>query len=149
MAKKLAGLALLFFIVACVWSLLGGEGSPEARTIANARNITFYEGLPHQNDEVQLLEAEKKAKPTVELHGFWFYKEPLHFKPGDLDVISSILRDTRSFSRILPGDPLKKCGGFHPDYALVWTSEGKTFRSVDLLRLFRHVDLRAERRNEI
>ena len=129
MTWRRAGLVLLILIPVCLWLIQpGGEASPDAQTINLATELDFYEGLPHQHFESASLVAEKKAKPTVELHGISFYKQLLQFKPGDLERIKAILTG-RSFYRPDP-NVTKACGGFHPDYALSWKVDGKTYEAL-------------------
>lgn len=107
-------------------ALAGCSGPPpESTTIKQARHLVLYEGLPHQMYEPQTLAAEKQAKPTVTLHGFPFYRETLDLKPGDDERLKALLGDPRSFSAY-SGE--KKCGGFHPDYAVEWSAGGHTYR---------------------
>lgn len=99
-------------------------GSPEGRTIRQAGTLTLYEGLPHPMYEADSLESEKKAKPTIELHGFPFYREPLALRAGDEEKLKEVLGDARSFDSY-SGE--KKCGGFHPDYAVGWSVAGTPY----------------------
>ena len=59
--------------------LAGCSGSSGAFTtpVAGAEKMTLWEGLPHQMFEHDLMESERRSKPVQELHGHWFYKEPL------------------------------------------------------------------------
>lgn len=100
------------------------SGSPEGRTIRQAGELTLYEGLPHQFYEADSLEAEKKAKPTIELHGFPFYRETLKLIDGDEEKLKALLSDNRSY-QAYSGE--KRCGGFHPDYAVSWSVESKPY----------------------
>jgi hypothetical protein len=99
-------------------------GTPEGTTIRQGEGITFYEGLPHQMYEADVLAAEKKAKPTIELHGIPFYRQTLALKPGDEAKVKAVLGDAQSYETY-SGE--KKCGGFHPDYAVVWSVNGSTY----------------------
>lgn len=81
----------------------------------NASAIRLYEGLPHPSFEQETFESEKKTKPVEQHHGHAFYSEPLDLKPQDAEALSAILSDTKSLKPFVDG---KKCGGFHPDYAL-------------------------------
>jgi len=77
--------------------------------------VVLYEGLPHQFYERDLLEQERRAKPTQELNDYLFYKEPLGLNEGDAQKLSAVLSDPSSL-QLFEGE--KKCGGFHPDYAI-------------------------------
>ena len=83
--------------------------------------ITLYEGLPHQKIEREQL-AEEKKKPTVEKGGFPFYRDPLTLKEADAKALSAILGNPDTFQ---PFRGEKRCNGFHPDYALVASSNGE------------------------
>ena len=96
----------------------------EGLTIRFAESVTLYEGLPHQNDERELFASEKKTKSTLELHGFPFYIETLTLKPKHIDHLKAILGDSQSYRPPLLD---KKCGGFHPDFAVGWTVAGKEY----------------------
>ncbi len=99
-------------------------GSPEGLTILRAGSISLYEGLPHAMYEPESLAAEKKAKPTIELHGFSFYRQALAPSGGDQAKLKASLGDAGSYS---PYSGEKKCGGFHPDYAVEWTVAGEPY----------------------
>ena len=112
------------------WLAPRSGGAPEALTLRQAEKLTFYEGLPHQHFESDSLKAEKKAKPTIELHGFPFYEQLLQFKPGDEEKLKAMLADKGFCWLHHPGDGEPDCGGFHPDYALTWTAAGKSYEAL-------------------
>jgi hypothetical protein len=85
--------------------------------IGKADRLILYEGLPHQNDEQELLEKEKRNKPTVTLHGFPFYRPALDVASDDVEKLRGLLGAEGSF---VPWRGEKKCGGFHPDYLAEW-----------------------------
>jgi len=85
--------------------------------------LTLYEGLPHQLYETEKLVEERK-KPNIEKDGFPFYRDPLDLKEGDAELIASVLANPRTFQSF-SGE--KKCGGFHPDYAVVVSARGEEF----------------------
>lgn len=80
-----------------------------------AGRLEVYEGLPHPAFERELLEQEKKKRHTM-LHGFPFYASKPPWGDGD-----SELRGLLATERFTPWSGEKKCGGFHPDYAVVVT----------------------------
>lgn len=100
--------------------------SPQAPVggIKSSGQLTLYEGLPHQLYEAETLEQEKK-KPTVDLGGFPFYQEPLELKASDRESLRDLLGNPSSL-KAFSGE--KKCGGFHPDYAVEWTEKGRAYR---------------------
>ena len=116
-------------LAACAGLIVGcSDNSRDAQSIRQAAKLTLYEGLPHQMYEEAVLLAEKKAKPTIESHGFPFYREPLVLKGDDEQELVKLLGDTRTYTPYL-GE--KKCGGFHPDYAVAWSVAGEEY--IDLI----------------
>jgi hypothetical protein len=92
-------------------------------TVGDARQLTLYEGLPHQGSEPQELAAEKATKDTIQLRGFSFYRPPLDLKADDARLLRNLLGDEQSFR---PFTGYKACGGFHPDWCVGWaTSAGE------------------------
>lgn len=118
MGSKRVWLAIVFVLAGLGLFFSWPSGPPEGLTIRQAETLTLYEGLPHQNDERELFASEKKTKSTIELHGFPFYSETLTLKPGDVDNLKATLGDSQSYRPPLLD---KKCGGFHPDFAVGWT----------------------------
>ena len=96
-------------------------------TVRQADRLTFYEGLPHPMYEEETFREELKTKQTVQLSGFPFYREPLAIKDEDVKTLRGLLGD-RSTYQSYTGE--KKCGGFHPDYAVEWSTEGKVYRCL-------------------
>ena len=113
----------------CIYASLGGcsAGPPASASISQSKQITLYEGLPHQYYEPKALVAERKAKPTVELNGFSFYSEAIDLKAADAEELKAMLANSRSFK---PYSAEKKCGGFHPDYAVEWSVGGEIYRCL-------------------
>ena len=98
--------------------------TPESATIARADRITWYEGLPDPVEERTAFDAESKSKPTVEMHGFRFYREALRLDVADAEKLEALLKNPKTFE---PFSGEKKCGGFHPDYAVEWSIGDKTY----------------------
>ncbi len=95
------------------------EASSKLRqAMAVATSVTVYEGLPHQSFERELLTAESKRKDTEKIGSFRFYI------PAVAAINPEILKRILSSSDTIQvyGGP-KFCGGFHPDYAVQWSSE--------------------------
>lgn len=124
MGSKRVWLGIFFVLAGFGLFLYWPGGPPEGLTIRQTDSLTLYEGLPHQNDERELFASEKKAKSTIELHGFPFYSETLALKPEDVDNLKATLGDSQSYR---PPSLDKKCGGFHPDFAVVWTVAGQQY----------------------
>ncbi len=96
-------------------------------TVLRADRLTVYEGLPHPLYEEETFQDELKTKPTIQLSGFPFYRDPLDLKDEDIRTLRGLLGDRRTYSSY-SGE--KKCGGFHPDYAVEWSSERKVYRCL-------------------
>jgi hypothetical protein len=103
---------------------VGCSPTPPVAGIKLSATLTLYEGLPHQLYERAELEQEKK-KPTVQLDGFLFYREPLELKEADRQALKVLIGDPGSLEAY-SGE--KTCGGFHPDYAIEWNEGGKAYR---------------------
>ncbi len=81
----------------------------------------IFEGLPHPINQPELLAAELQNKVNVSRHGFAFYKFPEKPDATDRKKLISLLMGDNSF-RMVRGKKL--CGGFHPDFSLVWALDG-------------------------
>lgn len=86
--------------------------------VRRASAVVLYEGLPHQRFEKGLMEQEKRTKRVRDLQGFPFCVEKLEMKDEDAKRLTALLSDVGRLGSILSPDLQKKCGGFHPDYAL-------------------------------
>jgi hypothetical protein len=98
---------------------------PFTKAVTKAKTVAVYEGLPHQHFEPSLLEAERKEKKTVKLHGFDFYADPIELKPELTKQLNARGSDRNSYSRYRGA---KLCGGFHPDWCLEWKDGDQTYR---------------------
>ncbi|HEX7181684.1 MAG TPA: hypothetical protein VF756_07565 [Thermoanaerobaculia bacterium] len=107
---------------------------PQFKSIADgirsAATADLYEGLPHQLFEHDAFNNELATKKIVQLHGFLFYEHPLAIGAEDVERLRQLSAAPESYRRY--GGP-KPCGGFHPDYALVWKDGERTY---DLLVCF-------------
>jgi hypothetical protein len=100
------------------------EFMPISAGIVRASSVTLYEGLPHQNFEADLLKQELENKQTVLIREFPFYERPLPISEADIETLRQLATTASSFSTS-PG--AKSCGGFHPDYCLVWKDADATY----------------------
>ena len=98
----------------------------DLRRASNAQPPTLYEGLPHQFVEHELFLRERDTKSVVESHGYLFYKRPLPLGAADAAAVRATLLDAATYK---PYSGPKSCGGFHPDYRLVWGG-GRAAREV-------------------
>jgi len=86
-----------------------------------------FEGLPHQYYESTALKAELKKNNTIKFLEYPFYAAPVNMAVLDELKLNAIVGDPKSFEKWV-GE--KKCGGFHPDYALEWTSKAGAVRAL-------------------
>ena len=107
---------LLMLLLLAVTGCSGGQ--PETAAIRRADRISLYEGLPHPFYETELFKKEKLEKPTVVFGGDSFYRDPLELKEADKAELRDLIGNPDSFQKFVAE---KKCGGFHPDYAVEWT----------------------------
>jgi hypothetical protein len=76
----------------------------------------IYEGLPHQSQQRKALAVELTKSPFTR-HNFWFYRSALPAEVEHQAILARLLSDPSSFRKF--AGP-KKCGGYHPDYAVAW-----------------------------
>lgn len=98
--------------------------------IEGAEKVTVFEGLPHQNQEMELYEQERTRVDETTISGFSFYPQPQDLKEKDLTAMRELMTDGNGLRPFLH---LKRCGGFHPDYAIRFT---KGEEHCDLLLCF-------------
>jgi hypothetical protein len=89
---------------------------------------TLYEGLPHQFVEHELFLRERNRKSVIESHGYLFYKRPLPLRAADAAAVREALLEASNYK---PYSGPKSCGGFHPDYQLVW-GKGRAAREAQI-----------------
>jgi hypothetical protein len=107
-------------VVASLWySRSGIPPGTFANAALKAESTIVYEGLPHQTYERALLERERTTKDVREFHSYPFYREPLEVTKEDAKKLAVILAKPSTW-RPFTGE--KKCGGFHPDYAVEFNS---------------------------
>ncbi|MGJ8726143.1 MAG: hypothetical protein ACSHYB_16425 [Roseibacillus sp.] len=87
--------------------------------------IYVFEGLPHQRD-AELLQVESKREDTTSIGGFQFYTPKVLAKGEVAREMRNAVRSAQSYTK-WSGE--KRCGGFHPDYAIAW-SEGANEYSI-------------------
>ena len=117
-----------WMLIALALSLAGGCSSAAAFAvaIANADEVVLLEGLPHGMFEHELLETERRSKPVRESHGHPFYEPPLVPTADDARRLTQLLSDPATLERVFLE---KKCGGFHPDYAVEWVRGGERYQA--------------------
>jgi len=88
------------------------------RTLRGAEKIFVYEGLPHQMFESDILEIEKKRKDTINIAGFPFYSPKVEATGEAATALKKVASNSENYAAF-SGE--KRCGGFHPDYAIAWS----------------------------
>jgi hypothetical protein len=104
-----------------------GDISKFLSAVASAEEISIYEGLPHPAWEQELYAAEAKRADLVWFEGYPFYAKPLGLPEVEKKQLSAIALAKEGH---VPFGLPKFCGGFHPDYVIVWTKQGKKSGSL-------------------
>ncbi len=94
-------------------------------TVAAAKSIVVFEGLPHQSWDPKLLAVEIKRKDTQKIWKFPFYTPSV--AATNSDDLRHLL--SRSDSIKVYGGP-KLCGGYHPDYCISWQAGEITYYAL-------------------
>ncbi len=94
-------------------------------TLAEAKSIVVFEGLPHQTWDKELLAVESKRKDTQKIWEYQFYI------PGVAATNSDDLRQVlTSPDSISVCEGVKLCGGYHPDYCISWQIGENTYNAL-------------------
>jgi hypothetical protein len=100
---------------------------PLMDAIAKSKPVALLEGLPHQLYEDELLAKELKQKKTIKLHEFPFYVESTVVNEKEAKQLRDIFSNSKNFKRFeIP----KPCGGFHPDWCVVFTVDKEIYRAL-------------------
>jgi hypothetical protein len=89
--------------------------------VRSAQTVAVYEGLPHPMFESDIYLSELKRADIVRIETFPFYAEPLSVSPPEKSTLTEIVLGDDA--HIPYGGP-KMCGGYHPDYVLIWDYAG-------------------------
>jgi hypothetical protein len=89
------------------------------RGITSAGEVLLYEGLPSEFWEPEARARELREKETMRLQSYPFYDESQQMPTADAAALTALLSVSESFARY---NNRKKCGGFHPEYCLEWTT---------------------------
>jgi hypothetical protein len=93
--------------------------------LGKAKKVVLHEGLPHQTWEAKLLETELKTKKTVKLNDFPFYQVSPSLTDDAAKELTALFRRAGSLK---PYAGPKRCGGFHPDYAVDYCVGTEVYR---------------------
>jgi hypothetical protein len=125
-ANRLRG-ALILGVALLASSCQSNNPQAFSDAVRRADGVVLYEGLPHQMYEAHLLEEERRSKPVHDLDGYPFYQEPLKLTAEDANRLSEVLGESATYK---PFSGEKKCGGFHPDYAVEWQVGANRYRAL-------------------
>lgn len=87
------------------------------RSLKQAHTLSIYEGLPHQENQAALFQQESQRKDSMRIAGFLFYSPAITPAEQDLTTLAQLFSEPANISAF-SGE--KRCGGFHPDYAIAW-----------------------------
>lgn len=108
--------AILSFFPGCQESVF--------RSLQKTDQLFVYEGLPHPIRENPSFEKEKHRKDVTQIDGHWFYQPKVEASGEIHDDLMKLLLDENCFHILNSNLPAKDCGPFHPDYAIMWESDG-------------------------
>ena len=105
-----------------------GDISKFFSAVASAKEVLVYEGLPHPGFEHDLYVRELKRPDVLWFEGYPFYAEPLLVSEAERRTLTEIA--VRQDGHVSMDGLTKFCGGFHPDYAIIWKNDGKKSGSL-------------------
>jgi hypothetical protein len=114
-------------LMALVVAACGDATDKFTAAVAGIEELRLHEGLPHHLFERELLASERRSKPVRELDGYPFYEEPLSLSREEAAQLTKLLSDRKTFE---PFAGEKLCGGFHPDYAVEWQRDSRSYRAL-------------------
>lgn len=89
--------------------------------VRSAQTLIVYEGLPHQMFENDVYLSELKRADIVRFETFPFYAAPLNVSAPEKSKLTEIVLGDDAH---IPYKGPTRCGGYHPDYVLVWEHAG-------------------------
>ena len=112
---------LLFNIALQAKEPLGPAVSESAalrRSLLKSESLAVFEGLPHPQWQPQVFAEEAERDDTVTIQKFKFYKPDV--KVQEPQSLGELLASSKTIGR---WSGPKLCGGFHPDFAVQWTTQ--------------------------
>lgn len=124
--------AVCALLVSCAGSTCWSGGIPlrdvETRAhqqavvdFGNTSNAKVYRGLAHPEAQRATYDQQVAKGGWIEIEGFKFFEQPVGVPRGDIERVLDLYKDPESHQA---WGPKTTCAGFHPDYAIVWTSSG-------------------------
>ena len=91
------------------------------QSLKKTEDLFVLEGLPHPLRENPSFKKEKNRNDVMQIEDHWFYDAKAKATGNTRNQLMNLLFDESGFSsNVLPTD----CGPFHPDYAIMWESDG-------------------------
>ena len=110
----------IIFVLAFTFLFAGCQKSV-FQSLKKTDDLFVYEGLPHPLREYPTFAKEKKRDDIKQIKNHWFYDAKGKAIGNTRDQLMNLLFDESGFSsNVLPTD----CGPFHPDYSIMWESDG-------------------------
>ena len=107
-------LTLALIITLCGW-LAFGLSSERKVILPDHLDFSLYLASGRGNPKTEL--------PVIEIDGYDFYQEPIRLSLADKERLVAMLEDRNLYytpRQYTMYRPIKKCGGFNANYALVW-----------------------------
>ena len=122
--SMLVSLALLLLLPA-----LGGCTSVGVytRTVQAATELVVHRGLPRADGVAPATATPPAANDTITLQGYAFEGAAITISPPDVERLRVVLGARSSYASFTEN---KKCGGFHPDYALQWSDDERRYLTL-------------------
>jgi hypothetical protein len=103
-------------------SKIFGPLSVELRFIRRSQVLVqLFEGLPHPTTEKESFEAELDRVNEIDYSGHKFYDKTISMNEADASTLFRLLTTAEGFQ---PRLGVKFCGGFHPDWLVVFDRNG-------------------------
>jgi hypothetical protein len=94
----------------------------EVDILKSARNVVIYRGLAHPTADSSRYEQQVRKGGWIVFEDFKFHAKPAEFKAGTADQVLALYNRSASHEALVSKTT---CDGFHPDYALVWSKDGR------------------------
>ena len=116
MKSLLFSLTTVFLFAGCQESVF--------QSLKKTDELFVLEGLPHPVRENPSFKKEKKRNDVMQIEDHWFYDAKVKATGNSRDQLMNLLFDESGFHMPDSNSPPKDCGPFHPDYAIMWNSDG-------------------------
>ena len=111
----------IIFVLAFTFLFAGCQKSV-FQSLKKTDDLFVYEGLPHPLRESPSFKKEKNRNDVLQIEDHWFYDAKSKATGNTRNQLMNLLFDESGFSyNVIPTD----CGPFHPDYAIMWESDGE------------------------